>query len=54
MHPSPRLFRYINPKPEDDMSEGDPEEDMEADDVPSYVPDPKEETDDDDEFDDCL
>ena len=37
---------------EDEMSEGDPEEEMDADDDPSYVPDPEEETDDDEEFDD--
>ncbi|XP_015754507.1 PREDICTED: uncharacterized protein LOC107334118 [Acropora digitifera] len=34
------------------MSEGDPEEEMDADDDPSYEPDPEEETDDEKEFDD--
>ena len=34
------------------MSEGDPEEEMNADYDPSYEPDPEEETDDEKEFDD--
>ena len=53
MHLSPRLFGYINPKPEWGWDvRGKPEEEMDADDDPSYEPDPEEETDDEKEFDD--
>ena len=53
VHNVPFFFVTSTPsQSEDEMSEGDPEEEMDADDDPSYEPNPEEETDDEKEFDD--